>query len=440
MSTHTLEKPVVTPSHLPLLKGPTSGEDGKYPDWFLRRQLEAWGTFSSLPFPDRRNEKWRFSNLKLLDLETLEQAPALPSDLSDQLVERSEGLETAAASLVFANDQLVSHRSLPEELSRKGVIFAPLEEAMEAHEELFTRYFMTQAIELGSEKFAALHEAFVRSGVLLYVPKGVEVEFPLEVWHWLAGERASVFPHTLLILEEQSRVTLIDRFESAADEPGFSCGVNDLFVGQGASLTYVCCQNWGPQVGSVQINSTVAGRDASALSLNLHLGSRYSRVESTSRLEAEGARSDMLALTVADRQQEFDLRTLQHHLKPHGTSDLLYKNALYDQARTIFSGLIKVDPNAVGTDAYQKVRNLMLSDEAEANSMPGLEILADDVRCTHGATSGQISEEELFYLMSRGLPEKTAKKLVVQGFLAEVLKRLPNRDVADHLQSLIERR
>ncbi len=179
--------------------------------------------------------------------------------------------------------------------------------------------------------------------------------------------------------------------------------MNDLIVGPGAKVTYLCAQNWGEKVVSFQINSTTVERDAAALSLHLNLGASYARLESLSRLAGAGGRSDMLAATVADGTQEFDQRTLQDHLEPHTTSDLLYKNALADASKTIFAGLIRVEPKAQHTDAYQKVRNLMLSDEAEADSMPGLEILADEVRCTHGATRGHVDAEEMFYLLARGI-------------------------------------
>jgi Fe-S cluster assembly protein SufD len=188
------------------------------------------------------------------------------------------------------------------------------------------------------------------------------------------------------------------------------------------------------------MNSTTVDHDASAMSLNLHLGSRYSRFESLSRLVGEGGRSDLLAVSVARNQQEFDARTLQDHISPRTASDLLYKNALDDHARSIFGGLIRVEPHAHFADAYQKVRNLLLSDDAEANSMPGLEILADNVRCTHGATSGQIEKDELFYLRSRGIPVPVAQRLIVAGFLNEVIQRLDHAPIADHLRGLIEAR
>jgi Fe-S cluster assembly protein SufD len=284
-----------------------------------------------------------------------------------------------------------------------------------------------------------LHQALVSSGTFLYVPRGVEIELPIEIFHWLNGENASAFPHLLLVTDELAKVTVIEHFRSVSEHaPGFACGVNDLVAGPGAKVTYVCAQNWADKVVALQMNTTTVDHDASAMSLNLHLGSRYSRFESLSRLIGEGARSDLLAVAVARQQQEFDARTLQDHVSPHTASDLLYKNALDNRARTIFGGLIRVEPHAHFTDAYQKVRNLLLSDDSEANSMPGLEILADNVRCTHGATSGQIDEDELFYLRTRGIPVPVAQRLIVTGFLDEVVQRLDHPAISEHLQGLIE--
>jgi Fe-S cluster assembly protein SufD len=294
---------------------------------------------------------------------------------------------------------------------------------------------------LGSAKFAALHEALVTSGTFVYVPKGVEVELPIEIFHWLHGENSSVFPHTLLIADEMAKVTVIEHFGSVhPDRAGFACGVNDLVVGRGAKLNYVCTQNWNEKTLAIQINSTSVDRDASALSLNVHLGGAYSRFEGLSRLIGEGARSDMLAVSVANNAQEFDARTLQDHASPHTTSDLLYKNALTDRARSTFGGLIRVEPHAHFTDAYQTVRNVLLSDDAEANSMPGLEILADNVKCSHGATSGQLSENEMFYLLSRGLPATVAKQLLVSGFLNEAVDRLDHPAITALVHEMIEKK
>ncbi len=341
--------------------------------------------------------------------------------------------------MIFAGDQLIERDVISDQLKKRGVIFQSLERAMVEHAELFRKHFMSQPSILGSAKFAALHQALVSSGTFLYVPRGVEIELPIEIFHWLTGENTSAFPHLLLVTDELAKVTVIEHFGSVNEHaPGFACGVNDLVAGPGANVTYVCAQNWADNVIALQMNTTTVDHDASAMSLNLHLGSRYSRFESLSRLIGEGGRSDLLAVAVAKNQQEFDARTLQDHISAHTASDLLYKNALDDRARTIFGGLIRVEPHAHFTDAYQKVRNLLLSDDAEANSMPGLEILADNVRCTHGATSGQIDEDELFYLRTRGIPIPVAQRLIVTGFLDEVIQRLNHPAIGDHLQRLIE--
>jgi Fe-S cluster assembly protein SufD len=420
-----------------ILSGPVESRD--LPDWFREQQREAWEQFQALPSPTRKDQLWRFSNVGLLDLTPFRLSGALSDQDRGRILEQSQGLDEIAARVVFAGDELIHRDVVSEQLKRRGVIFQPLERAMVEHADLFRKHFMSQPAVLGSAKFAALHQALVSSGSFLYVPRGVEIESPIEIFHWLHGENASVFPHLLLVTDELAKVTVIEHFRSLdRKSPGFACGVNDLIAGPGAKVTYVCAQTWGENVRALQMNTTTVDHDASALSLNLHLGAKYSRFESLSRLVGEGGRSDLLAVAVATGQQEFDARTLQDHISPHTASDLLYKNALDDRARCTFGGLIRVEPHAHFTDAYQKVRNLLLSDDSEANSMPGLEILADNVRCTHGATSGQIDEDELFYLRSRGIPVSVAQRLIVTGFLNEVIQRLEQPSIAPYLHRLIE--
>jgi Fe-S cluster assembly protein SufD len=419
-----------------ILSGPVERD---LPDWFREQQRAAWEKFESIPPPTRKDQPWRFSNVNLLDLAPFNVPGPLSEDDRKNILKYSSGLGQFAGRMIFANDQLVERNVVSEDLKRRGVIFQPLERAMGEHADLFRKYFMSTEATLGSAKFAALHQALVSNGTFLFVPRGVEIEQPIEIFHWLRHDNMSIFPHLLLVTDELAKVTVIEHFRSCdRSAAGFACGVNDLIAGPGAKVTYICAQEWSNKVLALQMNSTTVDHDASAMSLNLNLGSRYSRFESLSRLIADGARSDLLAVGVATGEQEFDARTLQDHISPHTASDLLYKNALDDRARTTFGGLIRVEPHAHFTDAYQKVRNLLLSDDSEANSMPGLEILADNVRCTHGATSGQINEGEMFYLRSRGIPLKTAQRLIVAGFLNEVIQRLDHPAVADHLNRLIE--
>src|SRR5438093_77473 len=421
----------------PILSGPTEWRD--FPDWFHDQQREAWQQFEALPTPTRKDQAWRFSNVALLDLAPFKISAPLSEDDRKNVLKHSHGLDHYAARMIFANDQLIERAVVSEDLNRRGVIVQPLERAMVEHADLFRKYFMSTEATLGSAKFAALHKALVSSGTFLFVPRGLEIEQPIEIFHWLRHDNTSIFPHLLLVTDELAKVTVVEHFRSCdARATGFACGVNDLIAGPGAKVTYVCAQNWGENVVALQMNTTAVDHGASAMSLNLNLGSRYSRFESLSRLVGEGARSDLLAVAVAKNEQEFDARTLQDHISPHTASDLLYKNALDDRARCTFGGLIRVEPHAHFTDAYQKVRNLLLSDDSEANSMPGLEILADNVRCTHGATSGQIDEDELFYLHTRGIPTKIAQRLIVTGFLDEAIQRLNHPAISSHLQRLIE--
>jgi Fe-S cluster assembly protein SufD len=420
-----------------ILSGPRESQE--FPDWFRDQQRAAWEQFESLPNPTRKDQPWRFSSVNLLDLTPFKIGGALSEDDRKNVLKYSRGLEQHAGRMIFANDQLIERDIVSEDLKRRGVIFQPLDRAMVEHADLFRKYFMSTEATLGSAKFAALHKALVSSGTFLFVPRGVEIEQPIEIFQWLRHDNMAIFPHLLLVTDELAKVTVIEHFRSCSrTAPGFACGVNDLIAGPGAKVTYVCAQEWASNTIALQMNSTTVDHDASAMSLNLHLGARYSRFESLSRLIGEGARSDLLAVAVAKDQQEFDARTLQDHISPRTASDLLYKNALDDRARTTFGGLIRVEPHAHFTDAYQKVRNLLLSDDAEANSMPGLEILADNVRCTHGATSGQIEEDQLFYLRSRGIPTKVAQRLLVTGFLDEVIQRLDHPAIAAHLHRLIE--
>ncbi len=404
-------------------------EQSSLPGWWLDRKRAAYERFAALPLPRRTDESWRFSSIGSLSLDGVE--PAAPAAAAAPITKL--GLAGSQA-LTFANNRLAAQTG---RIAAQGVIVMTLADAMVRHPELLKAHFMAQPQKLGSEKFASLHAAFIGDGAFIHVPRGVEVPAPIVITHAAAGPRAAVFPHTLVIAEENSKVTVVDHFVSADASAHFACGANDLYAGHGAQLTYVAAQNWSRETLSFQFNSTVVRRDARVQSLNLHLGGRQSRHESLSQMQAPGGFSQMLALTLAEGTQEFDQRTLQIHQAPNTKSDLLYKNALRDRSRTIFSGLIVVDPDAQKTDAYQSNRNLMLSDDAEANSLPGLEIQANDVRCTHGATSSRIDPEQEFYLESRGIRPADVQELLTFGFFEEVLEKIGHEGLREGLQGLI---
>lgn len=403
------------------------------PDWWLETKKAAWNQFNALPMPTRQDERWRFSNLKGLDL-TGYLLPEEPAVHVPHLPEFA-----SAAEMTFSNRQVIDRSTLPGELAAKGVIFAPLNEALRDHGDLVRKYFQKFPANLGSEKFVALNTAFTAGGAVLYVPKGVVIDAPIVVQHTLSGDRKAAFPHTIVILEDNAKATLVEYFVSAsANEAHLVSGVNDLHAGPGAQLNYVGVQNWSERTLAFQTNSIAVERDARVLSVNVHLGGQQVRHESHSRMLGPGAHSEMCSLTVAHGKQEFDQRTLQTHAAPNTSSNLLYKNALLHQAHTIFSGLIVVDQDAQKTDAYQSNRNLMLSDEASADSLPGLEIQANDVKCTHGATSARIDPKQLFYLQARGIPAQQAHELLVFGFFEHVLDTLADQNLHGALGNFIQ--
>lgn len=428
MNTAVLQEPLATATGLQQEERVLS----RWPEWFEEERRRARDEFEKTPAPSRREEAWRYSDLAALDLSGFHPAPPVSSPHA--LLAASRGTGRCSARIVIANNRLlaVERISLP-----KGVLVLPLQDAAASHPDLFRQYFMAQPVELGSHKYAALHQAQVETGAFVFVPKGMTVAEPIEIFHWAEGDTPSLFPHTLVVLEDDASAAVLDVFRSADNRRALACGVNDLHVGPRASLTYVALQDWSRDSLAFHLNSTVVASGGSSTTLMINFGGGYVRGESYSRLTGPHARSEMLAVSPLDGHRQVDLRTLQDHAAPQASSDLLYLNSLDDSARSIFSGLIRVREGAHRTDAYQKVRNLLLSDSAEANSMPGLEILADDVRCTHGATSGEISPEELFYLETRGIPRSFGRRLIVNGFFQTAIGRLKDPFLQTWLADLI---
>jgi Fe-S cluster assembly protein SufD len=403
------------------------------PAWFAKRQQSALARYESTPTPKRGDEQWRFANIKQLNFPE-RNADFSPQPSTEDIVSRSTGLASPAAKFIFLNDELISHESsLPE-----NVICTSLAEALEKHSDLVEQHFMKQENKLGSAKYAALHEASVKNGLFIHVPDGVEIEGTIESHHWISGETTS-FPHTLVVTGKSAKVRVIDIFRSTDDtNPGLAIAYKDLYAGQNSTLDYITIQALNEVSRIIAIKETSTERDARSKAFILNTGAAWARNESMSRLEGAGAHSDMLSVSIPDHEQEYDQRTFQHHVSPNTNSDLLYKNTLYGHSKTVFSGLISVDENAHHTDAYQTCRNLMMTDDCEANSMPGLEINADQVACSHGSTSSQISDEEIFYLQARGIAPDQARQLIARGYSIEAVSRLENEETEALLLKFID--
>jgi Fe-S cluster assembly protein SufD len=402
------------------------------PAWLQARQKAAQQRYESIPTPKRGDEAWRFANLKQLNFDNLtgNSAPANSADL----ITRSVGIEKPAARFIFLNDDLI----FAESSLADPIICLSLAEALEKHSDLVEQHFMKQETRLGSAKYAALHEASVKNGVFVHVPENQIIDGTIEVHHWISGG-VTIFPHTLVVTGKSSKVRVVDIFHSADTETaGLAIAFNDLSAGQNSSLDYVSIQALNEVSRMISINETSTARDARAKGFVLNTGAAWARSESLSRLEGPGAHSDMLSVSIPDHEQEYDQRTFQHHVSEGAYSDLLYKNTLYGHSKTVFSGLIFVDEKAHHTDAYQTCRNLLMTDDCEANSMPGLEINADQVKCSHGSTSAQISDEEIFYLQARGIDPVRARQLIARGFSVDVVERLGNEAIESLILSYID--
>lgn len=402
------------------------------PAWFATRQEVAKVRYESIPDPKRNDVLWRFSNIKQLDFSNLSGEAKLANHA--ELIARSIGLAKPAAKFVFLNDEVIhSQSSLPE-----NMICLSLADALVSHPDLVEAYFMKQETLLGSAKYSALHEASVKNGLFVHVPDNTEIVGSIEVHHWISGY-GTVFPHTLIVTGKSAKVRVIDIFRSADEtSPSLAIAYNDLCTGPNSAIDYIAIQALNDVSRLIAIKETTTARDARSKTFILNTGSAWARNESMSRLEGPGAHSDMLSVSIPHLEQEYDQRTFQHHVSEGAFSDLLYKNTLYGRSKTVFSGLISVDENAHHTDAYQTCRNLLMTDDCEANSMPGLEINADQVKCSHGSTSAQISDDEIFYLQARGIDPVQARQLIARGYSIDAVKRLENEDAENLVLSFID--
>jgi len=411
------------------------------PSWLSTRREAGINQYDRLPAPSAKDDRWRFASVGKLNTEGYEANDFVSEEQIAKLNARSNLVSEVSGSLVYVDDQQARFEGINEELAARGVIYLPIAKALEKHPELMEKYFLQESTELGSEKFFGLHAAKVRAGSILYVPSGVEIDKPFVNYYWTSKDRVAVFPHTLIIAEDNSKAAVVDVFfsETEANE-ALNVSVSNIHAAANAHVFRKVVQDWNEKTVSFQLDTTVAGRDAQVKNLAVNIGAERARYEAQTRIEGPGADVKMYSLTIAEENQEFDQRTYQIHNAPNAVSDLLYKNALLDNSRTIFSGLIKVAEGAQQTDAYQTNRNLLLDPTADVNSMPGLEILANDVKCSHGATTGNVDEEELFYMMSRGIPKRTAMQLMVFGFFEEVIEKVESEELAENLRQLIHKK
>jgi Fe-S cluster assembly protein SufD len=399
----------------------------------------AWNAFKRLSLPVTTEEAWRRTDIHALPAEKLrlkldgevKDLPAVRADLLKPLVADQHGGQIILTPGSVKVD-------LDEKVASKGVIFTDLITAEQKHPDLLAK-MIGKTVNVEEGKFAALAGAFAQNGVLLYVPKGVVVEEPLHSVLWGPGANLAHVSHILVLVDEGASVTYVHESASPDDMASNSmhAGLVEIQVMQDASLKFVELQSWGRHVWNFSHERIRVERGGKLDWIFGAIGSRLTKNFSELDLAGEGAEGRMSGFYFTDGNQHLDHDTQQNHLAPHTTSDLLFKGALKGKSRSVWQGMIYVAAGAQKTDGYQANRNLVLSDGARADSIPGLEILADDVRCTHGATVGKLEQEPLFYLKSRGIPQAEAEKIVVEGFFDPIFQRIPFEGVRDRFQEYI---
>jgi Fe-S cluster assembly protein SufD len=377
--------------------------------------------FAELPLPTTNDEHWRFTDLRDFDPESF---------ATDGAVERRvvpEGmLDVDVAAMAVVGEAGISIVKSPPE----GVTFEPFEDHERLGELVGT-----------DEKFAAHNAAAWEHGLLVRIPKGVELEQPLAIRVVNSVDGGALFFRLLVIAEAESRFTLIEEYASSGPElTGYTNGVAELFVEQAAKLEYVSIQNLSFETWHFATHHARVERDAELDWVAGGFGSKKGKVWIQNDLTGQGATSRVTGAYFADGEQHLDYDTYQLHVAPSTTSDFAFKGALRDHATAVWRGMIRVEKDAQRTNAYQENRNLMLSPTTHAVPIPGLEILANDVRCTHGATVGQVDREQLFYLMARGLSRGEAERLIVRGFFSDVLDRIELAPVREALGQALEAR
>jgi Fe-S cluster assembly protein SufD len=409
------------------------------PSWLIDRRREAFARFQAFAWPNARDEEWRRTDIRALKLESFA-PPSLDEPASESRATFDDlwtNLSSHYASgIEHVNGVAVRHAD-PGRTG--GAVFLDLEAAVKDYPEIIRRYLLTEVVKPSDDIFAALHAAFWTGGTLLYVPKGVKVQAPLFSLVGMAHDGRSDFSHTLVVLEEGAEATLVRETTSAGrgESPGLHVGALEVAQGQASRLRLVNIQNWDASTWHFSRERARIGRDASIQWTVGGLGSRLAKVNQEVALAGEGASAQVNGVMFTTGRQHLAYYTRQDHIAPHTTSDLLYKGGLKDRSRIVWKGMIRVEKDAQRTDAYQKNDNLVLSATARADSIPGLEIEANDVRCTHGATAGRVDEEMIFYSQARAISRETAIRLIVEGFFANVYDRITLEPVQETLRQAV---
>lgn len=408
------------------------------PEWFLELRRNAYQIYLNKLAEELDPEEWKRVDLRTFRPEQyqLQTAESSETTFETLLQDRAE-----FAGQITHVDAVTCHESLDPDYASKGVIFGDLQTVLQSHGDLLKEYFMSRAVTPDADRISAWHAAFCTGGTVLYVPRNVELDRPLHSLIGLSHTHSADFSHTLVILEENASATLLEETVSATEKaPGLHVGTVELLVADEARLRYVQLQNWNQKTWHLAHQCGRVGRNANLQWTVAGLGAQTAHIHQDVLLDGAGAEAQVNGVTFADQRQKISYYTKQAHNAVSTHSDLLYKQVLRDKARAVWRGMIRVEPEGQLTDGYQRCDALLLDPTCRNDSIPGLEIEADDVRCTHGATAGQVDEEQIFYAMSRGISRYEAMHMIVEGFFQGVYDRIPVEIVRETLNHAVTRK
>ncbi len=403
------------------------------------RRENAWAEYIQTAIPTVKEEAWRRTDLKpmqvgkfqLLTDFSKKKTTEIPPNLLQPVADGDHGGQVIIRGIE-------SQIYLEDSLLQNGVVFTDLITAEQKYPHLLEKIF-GKIVLPHDGKFAAMTTALAQNGIFLYVPKGVHVEAPLHSLIWGADINMANISHILVFVDSDASVTYVHEVasETMASGQSFQASNIEMYVGESANLRFVELQSWGRHVWNFTHERVNVDRDGKVDWIFGAIGGHLTKNFAELDLISKGASGKMSGFYFTDQNQHLDYDSQQNHMAPNTTSDLLFKGALVEKSRSVWQGMIYVAPGADKTDGYQANRNLLLSRDARADSIPGLEILADDVRCTHGATVGKIDAEQIFYLMSRGIARLDAERLIVEGFFDPIMQRIPFEGVRNRFQDAI---
>jgi len=404
---------------------------------FQRIRQDAWNTFDIMPLPSKKLEEWRRTDISKVPFDEFEvgtlnpvrcqNPPSPPEDISKDSI------------LIYSCDGNLQKLSGAEELKKQGVIISTWQDALKSHEDLASEILQNPLVRWENGIFEAMNGAFLNMGIVIYIPRNVRLTRPVQNWLYFTEPRRAYFPKITIIAESGAELTYVENINAPLmHNPLLINGVTEIIVKENASVNFARIQNLEDNAYYIDNGRSKIWDDGQLYHFQANMGAGLTKTKFESTLVGKNSYAKLDGICFASQNQHVDQNTMQVHEAPYSYSNLSYNNVVTDKAHSVYRGMIRADENAQKIDAYQNNKNLVLSDTAKADSIPGLEILTDDLSCSHGATVGQIDPEQMYYLLSRGITKEDAKQLIVSGFLENIVQNLPDEDMKLLVSDIIE--